>query len=171
MTIIVLILVCTNQCSFGMLNAGGKCFISDIAMSSTMNDNLGWSRQQNQQNTGNRINLVRSDLGKLKLFQESLTEQENARFRQVFGSFERIMSVSTNIEAILALVRFYDPQGRVFRLNDLDIIPTLDEYHCLFSPTCNTKEAKIYTNAFSHKLENVARDLEMHCGIKHTWNK
>lgn len=95
---------------------------------------------------------------------------EKQLFRDTFGNFERIAEVSVDLEAIRALIPFYNPQARIFRLRNLDIAPTMDEYHYLLSPTWDRSQVKIYTQAMDRQLGfNIGMILQRYFGLKPQW--
>ncbi|MBA0729410.1 hypothetical protein Golax_000040 [Gossypium laxum] len=61
-----------------------------------------------------------------------IDEAKKMHFRDKYGNVAQLLFVKLNDALLKAMVRFWDPTYRCFTFNEVDMIPTIEEYSTFF---------------------------------------
>ncbi|RDX64050.1 hypothetical protein CR513_57435, partial [Mucuna pruriens] len=89
---------------------------------------LGWTCNER---IGHPIQARAPDIQSLRYWSSCLKGQWCRAFEKTHGNFLRILDIETQLEALEALVQYYDPPARCFTFRDFQLAPTLEEYERL----------------------------------------
>ncbi|MBA0858030.1 hypothetical protein Goshw_020477 [Gossypium schwendimanii] len=67
----------------------------------------------------------------LKGIWQSWDEAKKILFRDKYGDIAQLLFVKLDDALLKAMVRFWDPTYRCFTLNEVDMVPTIEEYSTL----------------------------------------
>ncbi|RDY06707.1 hypothetical protein CR513_09258, partial [Mucuna pruriens] len=80
---------------------------------------------------------------------DQLKDSLRRTFETRFGSVLDLMEVEIQLEALTALVQFYDPPLRSFQFQDFQMAPTLDEYERILDQPLTKNPPYLYQGNFS----------------------
>ncbi|XP_058758882.1 uncharacterized protein LOC131632125 [Vicia villosa] len=107
-----------------------------------------------------RISIALSDVTKLKMIKGKLTDKALDKFVDCYGNILELLKVNVQVEAITALVQFYDSQLRCFTFQDIQLAPTLEEFDRILGFSKIKKEA--YTGIWKVvKVVDFAKELRI----------
>ncbi|MBA0736715.1 hypothetical protein Gogos_010228 [Gossypium gossypioides] len=73
----------------------------------------------------------RNRVGELKGIWQSWDEAKKTRFQDKFGDVAQLLFNKPDDALLKAMVRFWDPTYRCFMFNEVDMVPTIEEYSTL----------------------------------------
>ncbi|KAJ9176907.1 hypothetical protein P3X46_012171 [Hevea brasiliensis] len=79
----------------------------------------------------NKIEVRMNSLEGLSNGWRSLPDQVKARFEKKYGRIATLMRVNVQIPALKAMLSIWSPKYGVFSFNDIDTVPTMEEYQTL----------------------------------------
>ncbi|KAJ9181717.1 hypothetical protein P3X46_005784 [Hevea brasiliensis] len=79
----------------------------------------------------NKIEVRMNDLEGLSNGWRSLPDQVKARFEEKYGRIATLMRVKVQIPALKAMLSVWNSKYGVFSFNDIDTVPTMEEYQAL----------------------------------------
>ena len=68
-----------------------------------------------------RINVTKPDVTRIKAVKERLSERAMKTFTRRYGDILELIKIEVQLDAISALVQFYDPQLRCFTFQDFQL--------------------------------------------------
>ena len=107
-----------------------------------------------------RVNVVKLDMTKIKTMKRKLSEKALKMFTHCYGDTLKLTKVDVKLDAISALVQFYDPLLRYITFQNFQLAPTLEEFDRLL----NFSKEKAYVGI--GQTINV-KDLEKGLGISY----
>ncbi|KAJ9170401.1 hypothetical protein P3X46_018511 [Hevea brasiliensis] len=91
----------------------------------------------------NKIEVRMNSLEGLSNGWRSLPDQVKARFEKKYGKIATLMRVNVQIPALKAMLSVWNPKYGVFSFNDIDTVPTMEEYQALLEIPYSTQN-RIY---------------------------
>lgn len=90
----------------------------------------------------------------------------------LYGRLEAVMDIEVDINGFRSLVKFFNPKSKTFTFKNLDLTPTLEEFHYLLSPTWNVDDVKVHVPILDQTNTNaLTSNLQKYFGIDHEWMK
>ena len=102
------------------------------------------------------ISIVKPDMTKIKTIKGKLSERALKMFVRCYGNTLELTKVDVQLDAISALVQFYDPPLRCFTFQNFQLALTLEE----FDRFLNFSKEKVYVGiGQTIDVKDLARGL------------
>ncbi|KAL4295334.1 hypothetical protein GQ457_12G014280 [Hibiscus cannabinus] len=113
-----------------------------------------------------QVSVRQNDLEELKQIWEDLSRADRQAFVDRYGDIAYLLYVQVNEPMLRALIKFWNPGYRCFTLNNIDLMPTVEEYSELLRVP-NIIEDRIYTKP--KRNTNMSAQLAAFTGRSEEW--
>ncbi|MBA0577067.1 hypothetical protein Golob_027761 [Gossypium lobatum] len=79
----------------------------------------------------------RNSKDKLKGIWKSWDDAKKTHFQNKYGDVAQLLFVKADDALLKAMARFWDPTYRCFTFNEVDMVPTIEEYSTLVQEICS----------------------------------
>ena len=80
-----------------------------------------------------RVNACKTDLSEIKMIKGKLSERALKMYTLQYGDTLDLTKVEVQMDAVSALIQFYDPPLRCFTFQDFQLAPALEEFDSILN--------------------------------------